>query len=66
MNFLTSSKSIQHERYYYLYQYNDNTFRLVCCKSAKDKGYEEITKDDPFEQIEDFLDFLKMTTNTRR
>lgn len=54
MNLLTSSKSIQHERYY-LYQYNYNSFRLVCCKSAKDKGYEEITKDDPFEQIEVFF-----------
>ena len=54
MNFLSSSKSIQHERYY-LYQYNYNTFRLVCCKSVKDKGYEEITKDDPFKQIESFF-----------
>lgn len=54
MNLLTSSKSIQHERYY-LYQYNDTTFRLVCCKSAKDKGYEEITKVDTFQQIEDFF-----------
>ena len=54
MNFLTNSKSIQHERYY-LYQYNYDSFRLVCCKSAKDKGYEEITKDDPFEQIEAFF-----------
>ena len=54
MNFLFNSKSIQHERYY-LYQYNDTTFRLVCCKSVKDKGYEEITKDNPFQTIEDFF-----------
>lgn len=54
MNFLNSSKSIRHERYF-LYQYNDNTFRLVCCKSVKDKGYEEITKYDAFEQIEAFF-----------
>lgn len=54
MKFLQTSKAIHHERYF-LYQYNDTTFRIVCCKYAKDKGYEQITKVDPYKQLEDFF-----------
>lgn len=39
-NFLYSKQSVYRERYF-LYQYNDNDFRLCCQKYSRSKGFEE-------------------------
>lgn len=39
----------------YLVQYNDNYFKVVLNKFQKEKGFEKITKINPYIQIEEFM-----------
>lgn len=52
MQFLFSKNQITKEKYF-LYQYNDNDFRIVLQKSCRDKGYEEIKKPSFIPQTDD-------------
>lgn len=49
----------------FLYQYNDSNFRIVCQKYSKDKGFEKITKINPYKQIEDFMCGFNDTITSR-
>lgn len=56
MKFLFNKKEIYKDKYY-IYYYNDNTFRIVCNKYTKEKGFEE---------VKNYIDFLGDEEETKR
>lgn len=64
MKLLFNQSEIYHTKYY-LYQYNDTNFRIVCQKYSKDKGFEKITSN-LYKQIEEFMGLSseKITSNS--
>lgn len=49
----------------YLVQYNDDYFKILLNKYQKEKGFEKITKINPYKQIEDFMCGTNETITTK-